>query len=474
MIVRLALNEDLISTASIKKSLVDYWQAPITDGYERFNALLTVLSLTRQQYPSFEPSETLITDVRDKTTKYKEGQWVNYHLPHISVAKRASGVPSLYPISDAEYQAALAETAPIKTKSLANKSSQRGDKKPAYREMGLICSVVLPLHSKLTPRQLRWLDLLQLIPEPLDKDTEVVHLFKNEYTLLRRLDVFTSAHPVKVLPFPVAIKSPYLEYLQDNFSTEFLALPYFNVAESHVVSSSYLTCLLPNGFRQKEVDSPSYKLLSMIYGDMLKRYERCFQLTAVINAITLANPDLLDSPAKINPFDIAFSLTANVDDSEYDTKEDAIPQSKQRNDIIKSRLKKLIHGNEGIYKVYLSKLNEKVNSNGKDKPMIERFFLAGLHSGILPKNVESTKKLISALSINTCSETKYLLDYNAKKHLAFFNEVNKDDRLLVFYLRFLLKKQLFKDQSLLEKKLIESIQPLSIIEKYGHSVNGIN
>ena len=461
MIDRLVIKEDLINTLNVRNSSVDYWKLPIDDGYEHFNALLRLLADMRQSLPLFEKSQPLFANAEEKVTRYEAGQWVGYCLPHISIAKRASAVPSLYPVKDKE----LSEEATtiINNKSVKNKAP--------YRELGLIYTVILPVHSKLTDRQLRWFDLLQLVPTPLDSDTEVVHVFKNEYNLLRRLNVFTSAHPMKVLPFPISNKAPYLKKLQTNFEDEFLILPYFNIDESHAVSSAYINCLLSNGFLQKDMANANYQFLATSYADMIKRYERCFQLTAVTSSLMLARPEYLTAPETINPFDIAFFYDKHVDNSEYDKAENALPKSKQRNNILKKRLNKLLYGKNGIYKVYLPDSNRNSNGEHKGKSIIERFFIAGLHAGVLPKDTTHIQDMLSSLSTDTCDETNQLLAYNTKTNIAFFNTVNKDDRLLIFYLKLLLNRDLFENQNMLEDKLLNSTQPLSVIKQHSLGLN---
>lgn len=436
MISQLILNKELVKKKRQAPPTVDCWLVTRDESYSKFNALFQLLGQTRQPLPFFLPHDPLVKDAESKTTAYKKGEWVSYYQPFISVARRASVVPSLYPTPDS--------AGILNTKT--------------YKHRAILCSVITPNVSLLSERQLRWLDLLKLKPVALDGDTSVVHLLKNEYSLLRRLKVFTSAHPAKLIAFPVESTPIYMAGLLEHYDKEFLLLPYFNIDESHAVASLYTSYIGPNGFNQNKVGTSDYQNLATNYVDMIRRYERCHQLTAIVSAISLSNTSFSEDISLINPFDIKFSYSSAIDLSEIDLKSE-IPQSKQENSILIRRIKNILSGNTGFYKVFLPKPLEKPNNKSSQL----KFFLAGLHSGMLPKCNNTQDGLIKALSCDSCNETNYLLDYNARNHLAFFNEVSRDDKLLPLYLRIMSNSSFFKDNPQLINSLFKSVQPLSVI-----------
>lgn len=446
MIPELAVNKKLLSVKGFTPPVIDSWLKNDSASFDQFNALFSLMKSIRQPLPLFSSHKPL-ADEEGAQTKYKKAKWVGYYQPHVSVAKRASIVPSLCPVPDVVENANL----------------------PDYTYKTLLCSVVTPNPSLLSNRQLRWLDLLNLTPIKIDGESSVTHLFKNEYSLLRRLNVFTSAHPVKLLAFPVEGAPSYINRLIENHDSEFLALPYFNIKQSHEITAQYINYLTPNGLSQKTIDDARYEALALNYTDMIKRYERCHQLKAIISALMLSHSEYADDPSKINPFDIRFFYSTKINKDEYTHKEsDPSKNIKEDKRILQRRIVEMLCGERGIYEVCLPS-DEKNNIDGDGeksniKPIITKFFIAGLHSGMLPKHDNIHIDLIKALTSDTCSETNYLLDYNAKQHLAFLNDVSMDDKLLPLYLRIMSNNLFFKNSPQLIGELLNSTRPLSVIE----------
>lgn len=446
MIPELSVNKKLITTNKFNPPVIDSWLKNQETSFDQFNALFSLMISVRQPLPLFSGHSPLVSG-DDKETEHNKSKWVSYFQPHVSVAKRASTVPSLHPIPD------IIDDSEV----------------PSYTYKTLLCSVVTPNPSLLSARQLRWLDLLKLNPIEIDVESSVTHLFKNEYNLLRRLNVFTSAHPVKLLAFPIERTPSYISRLVDRHESEVLALPYFNVVESHAITTQYINYLTPNGLSQKTVNDPEYKALALSYTDMIKRYERCHQLKGVISALMLSNPDYVDDACKINPFDIRFFYSTKVTKSEYSHNDPDVSLKAQEDKVLGKRIIEMLYGERGIYEVLLPVCEEtSINGNSQEtpeKPVITKFFIAGLHSGMLPKDDNIHIDLIKALSSDTCSETNYLLDYNAKQHLAFLKDVSMDDKLLPLYLRVMSNDLFIKNNPQLIDRLLSSTTPLSIIEK---------
>ena len=174
--------------------------------------------------------------------------------------------------------------------------------------------------------------------------------------------------------------------------------------------------------------------------------------------------DYADSPHKINPFNIRFTYKNEISDDEYSTAEGSPTKTEQARKIRNQRLTSLLYGKSGIYEVCLPKQGEKVN--GQSISAITKFFIAGLHSGMLPTEESTQLNLIEELIFNTSSETKYLLDYNANRYSAFLNDVGNDDKLLPLYLRITFNKKPNSKHNQLIGQLLNSTTPLSIINEY--------
>ncbi|MBO6223847.1 MAG: hypothetical protein J6N72_00090 [Psychrobacter sp.] len=447
MIPELVVNKKIISSKKFELPVVDSWLQNNDASFDQFDALFSLMKSIRQPLPLFAGHNPLVDNCEGKQTSYKKSKWVGYYQPHVSVAKRASKVPSLCPMPD------LIEGCDL----------------PAYSYKTLLCSVVTPNPSLLSERQLRWLDLLKLTPIEIDGESSVTHLFKNEYSLLRRLNVFTSSHPVKLLAFPVENTPSYISRLIKNYDSEFLALPYFNITESHSLTAQYITYLTPNGLSQKDIDNERYKALALNYTDMVKRYERCHQLKGVISALMLSHPEYTDDASKINPFDIRFLYSTAIANNEYEQSKSNTPKKQQEDKILGRRIIEMLYGESGIYEVWLPSSGNpsgtaEYEENNK-KSTLTKFFIAGLHSGMLPKDDNIYIDLIKSISTDTCSETNSLLDYNANKHLAFLNDVSIDDKMLLLYLRIMSNNSFFKDKPQLISDLSNSLKPLSVIEQ---------
>lgn len=442
MIPGLTVNTELINTKKAPPAVIKSWFHDTDRSYDQFNVLFDLMRSIRQPRVLFESDKPLVNSADSAKLADKGCKWVGYYQPHVSLAKRASSAPALCPVPD------LANTKEL----------------PSYSFKTLLCSVVTPRPERLSPRQRRWLDLLGLKPVSIDGESSVTHLFKNEYSLLRRLNVFTSAHPVKLLAFPVEDMPHYISSLYKKYEDEFLMLSYFNFDDSHAVTAEYMTYLTPNGLSQKNTEDMQYKALAENYTDMIKRYERCHQLKGIINALMLCFDDCADSPHKINPFNIRFTYKNEISDDEYSTADGSPTKAEQARKIRSQRLTSLLYGKSGIYEVCLPKQGEKVN--GQSIPAITKFFIAGLHSGMLPTEESTQLNLIEELIFNTSSETKYLLDYNANRYSAFLNDVGNDDELLPLYLRITFNKKPNSKHNQLIAQLLNSTTPLSVINEY--------
>ena len=447
MIPGLTVNTELINTKKATPAKIKSWLYSDNQSYDQFNVLFDLMRSIRQPRVFFEPKNPLIGRAESEKKVDKDCKWFGYYQPHVSLARRASSAPVLCPTPD-----------------LTNVKEL-----PAYSYKTLLCSVVTPRVELLSVRQRRWLDLLGLKPVPIDGDSSVTNLFKNEYTLLWRLNVFTSAHPVKLLAFPVEDMPYYTDSLYQKYDNEFLIMPYFNFDDSHAVTAEYMTYLTPNGLSQKTTDSIQYKALAENYTDIIKRYERCHQLKGIVNAFMLCFDDYSDNPQKINPFNIRFSYSNDISDDEYSAADDAPPRNEQAKKIRSQKLTGMLYGKSGVYEVCLPKQIEEKSGNSSI-PVITKFFIAGLHSGMLPIDENTQLHLIESLIFDTSSETKYLLDYNANQYSAFLNDVGTDDKLLPLYLRLTFNKEPNREHNQLISQLLNSTTPLSIINEY-HSPN---
>lgn len=447
MIPGLTVNTELINSKKVAPAFIKSWLQNDNQSYDQFNVLFDFMRSIRQPRVLFEPKSPLVSQAESAKLASKDCTWFSYYQPHVSLAKRASSAPVLCPTPDL-----------TNTKEL-----------PPHSHKTLLCSVVTPRPELLSKRQRRWLDLLGLKPTSIDGDSSVTHLFKNEYSLLRRLDVFTSAHPVKLLALPVEDIPHYTQSLYEKYDAEFLVMPYFNFDDSHAVTAEYMTYLTPNGLSQKTTDSTEYKALAENYTDIIKRYERCHQLKAIVNALMLCFDDYSNDPQKINPFNIRFAYSNDISEDEYSTSDGAAPKAEQARKIRSQRLTSLLYGKSGIYEVCLPKQCEKENKS-QSIPVTTKFFVAGLHSGMLPTDETAQLHLIEELIFDTSSETKYLLDYNADRYSAFLNDVGTDDKLLPLYLRLTFNKEPNREHNQLISQLLNSTTPLSIINEY-HSPN---
>lgn len=440
---------DDIASRLTKFDIVECWQGAITAD---FKTRFAFMSRTHQIDPFSGSDKLLVKPSKEQVIREKSNQWVRYYQPSVSVAKRASTTPMLDPTSDCTAQG------------------------EAGSSIALLCSVVIPSARLLTPRQLRWLDLLLLPLVVLNSESNVVHLFRTEYVFLRRMNVFTSAHPVKVVSFPIIEQSSYTQRLFSKYNDQSILFPYFNEDISDSLTSDYMSCMMPDGFQQKSFPANSvYNTLASTYTGMIKRYERCHQLKAIVSAFMIANPDYAASPESINPFDIRFT--------HYDSLEVKKGTPKEISDAAEAtkRLKvQMTMGMVGVYEVLLSKtLTEPVNppiiSDNKThsldnkpfesavKPLI--FFLSGIHSGMLPFEPISTS-LIQVFSNQLHNETYQQLLYNTPNHLGFLNEVNKDDVLLPLYLKIKSNTEILNNQPQAITDLLSSYEPLDCIKTY--------
>ena len=441
MTISLISDRDEILNKLTEFDVVDCWTESIGND---FRTKFSFIQQAHQIEPLFAPKKPLTKPPKEQLDQESKGEWVSYYQPSVSVAKRASATPCLDPSNSIDTQS-----------------------------MALLCSVIVPSAKLLTPRQLRWLDLFALKLVVINNESNVIHLFRNEYVFLRRLNVFTSAHPVKFISFPVSSVSPYTQNLMEQYSAQSIICPYFNTSIMENITADYMSCMTINGFKQQSLkDNDWYQALSTTYTGMMKRYERCHQLKGIVLGLMVSNKVFATNPETINPFNIRFKYKDQVIDASLSEKQ----QARQVNDHKHTKLL-LTMGAVGIYEVLLDKSPDQPNltldqlrlSNFKttNHPLSGslNFFLSCLGSGILPFDTIDTI-LSQIFSEHLHNETYRQLLYNNENHLAFLNEVNKDDALLPLYLKISNDSAFIQDNADLILNLSHSTKPLDILREH--------
>ncbi len=407
MPIQLISDRDQVLNQLTEFDAVDYWASPTT---KEFRIKFGFIQQSHQIQPFLSSKNPLIKPNKEQIESEAYGEWHSYYQPSVSVAKRASTTPALDP-------------------SYSNQSV----------EIALLCSVVVPSAKLMTPRQLRWLDLFGLSLVVLNSDSNVVHLFRSEYVFLRRLNVFTSAHPVKAISFPVRTTSPLTQSLMEQYNEQIILLPYFNKNVMENMTADFMSCMTINGFKQNDMkDNPWYQAFATTYTGMIKRYERCHQLKGIVLALMVANPAYAKNPHSINPFNIRYKYNHQEIPSKISDKDRAKLENKVKYNHLLTTM-----GAVGIYEVLLEKkpifnrddpIFFSLTSEDKRPVGMLNFFLSSLNSGIMPFGDIDTF-LSQIFSKHLHNETYKQLLYNSSNHLGFLNDVNKDDVLLALYLK---------------------------------------
>lgn len=441
MTISLISDKDEVLNKLTEYEVVDYWAGSIPND---FRTKFSFIQQVHQIEPFLTPKKPLIKKSKEQAAIEDNGEWYSYYQPSVSVSKRASLTPALNPSANKE----------------------------GVQDIALLCSVIVPSAKFLTPRQLRWLDLFGLSLVVLNSESNVVHLFRNEYVFLRRLNVFTSAHSVKFISFPVSLISPYTQNLMEQYSAQTILFPYFNTFAMEGITADYMSCMTINGFKQNELkDNAWYQALATTYTGMMKRYERCHQLKGIVLALMTANPDFAKNPEKINPFNIRFKHHHEAIDESLSEKAKATAiNDKKHTQLL------LTMGAVGIYEVLLAKQPSepdltlaKARQLNFTKPHESpigslNFFLSAVNSGMLPFDTINTL-LSQIFSEHLHNETYRQLLYNNSNHLAFLNEVNKDDALLPLYLKISNNSKFVENNPEIILNLSNSTKPLDVLKE---------